>query len=442
MYTAGMTLNELTAVVAVSHARIGSPRRVLVACSGGADSVALLLALLPLRNDNTLEIQCVHVNHGLRAEAGEDETFVEALCARYNFTLTCVHVQVEASGSVEEKARIARYQALRSVAARWPADVIALGHHMDDQAETVLLRLLHGAGSRGLSAMREFSHGLWRPLLGVRRHELITALEGAGQDWCTDSSNADIMFMRNRIRLELLPLLSGMRESAIENIARSADVFSSEDDYWRAMAEAWLSANASRHPACPYLSWYALADLHIALQRQVLLRLAELLDLALSYSHVERLRALGVGEYLNLPGNWRGYRSAAFLFLLPSTSHRLPLGAVVESVNEETRHSKSETFDMDKMQGAVVRYRQPGDRITPLGFAGTRKLSDYFIDRKVDWPFRDHWPIVCKDEAVLWVPGIGMAQDAAVTEDTHHTGVLRYDGLLPDEYIGFGGHSP
>lgn len=435
-------MDALTKVVAESHTRIASPARVLVACSGGADSVALLLALLPLRQAGAVSLHCVHVNHGLRFDAGEDAAFVAALCKAHQVSVSTCCVHVEAGGSMEERARTARYRALRAAAECCQADAIALGHHMDDQAETVMLRLLHGAGGRGLSAMKELSQGLWRPLLSVRMDALIVALQAAGQRWCTDSTNADTRFLRNRIRAELLPLMSRINGSAVENIARTAEVFAAEDAYWRMMADEWLGIHASLHPACIYLSWGELLAQHPAMQRQCLLRFTNAAGLTPSFAHVEQLRSLAEGAYANLPGGWRGYRSVKRLFLLSPVFHRLPLGFVAEGANEELRRSKTETFDMDKMQGAVVRYRQSGDRIKPLGFSGTRKLSDYFIDRKVDWPLRDNWPIVCKDSAVLWVPGIGMAQDAAVTERTRRSGVFRYVGQLPDEYIGFRGDSP
>jgi len=181
---------------------------VLVGVSGGADSVALLHLLSSLAPDWQLRLHVLHVDHQLRAESAADAVFVQALGARLGIPVDVATVAVERCGSLEAGAREARYAALAACAARVGADRIAVGHTADDQAETVLMRLLQGAGVRGLSGIPPVRGAIIRPLIEVRRSALEAELARAGLAWAQDETNRDPKFLRNRIRHELLPLLS------------------------------------------------------------------------------------------------------------------------------------------------------------------------------------------------------------------------------------------
>lgn len=433
---------EVLKIVEESYRRVGKPQRVLLGLSGGADSVALLRLLLMLRDQHGLFLACVHVNHGLRPEATTEEVFVRTLCEKHAVPLEVAPIHIPAGGNLEERARNARHAAFQKAALSFTAEAIALGHQQDDQAESVLLRLLHGTGSQGLASMREWGYGLWRPLLSVRSSTLHDLLQELDQPWMTDASNIDRRFARNRIRWDLMPLLEATNPAAVANIARTADILAVEDDYWARYAADWLTAHASLHPSCPYVLAEPLAQLHIAAQRQLLRRFAMTFALLLDYRQLEELRALLFTHQpatINLPGGHRAARTSQRLHLLHVSPLRLPLGNLVEGGGVERRKSTQETFDVDKLSGMVVRYREPGDTIHPLGAKGSKKLNDYLMDRKVDRPLRDHWPVCCKGQQVLWVPGVGMAQDAAVTQDTQRRVKLTYQGRLPDEYVGWEG---
>src|SRR5881409_814265 len=181
---------------------------VLVAVSGGADSVALLHLLSGLAADWRLRLHVLHVDHQLRAESAADADFVRALGARLGIPVDVATVAVDRRGSLEAAARSARYAALEACATRIGAERIALGHTADDQAETVLMRLVQGAGVRGLSGIPPVRGAIIRPLIELRRSALEPELERAGLAWVEDASNRDPKFLRNRIRHELLPLLS------------------------------------------------------------------------------------------------------------------------------------------------------------------------------------------------------------------------------------------
>src|SRR5207245_556021 len=190
------------------HAMLAGGETVLVAVSGGADSVALLHLLQSLAAEWQLRLHVLHVDHQLRADSAADADFVRALGVRLGVPVDVATVTVDRRGSLEDSARSARYAALETSAARIGAERIALGHTADDQAETVLMRLVQGAGVRGLSGVPPVRGRIIRPLIALRRSALEAELRRAGLSWVEDPTNRDPKFLRNRIRHELLPLLS------------------------------------------------------------------------------------------------------------------------------------------------------------------------------------------------------------------------------------------
>src|SRR3989442_377307 len=186
---------------------LGGGESVLVAVSGGADSVALLHVLATLAPAWGLRLHALHVDHGLRADSARDAEFVRRLGERLGIPVDVATVTVERRGSLEAAARAARYAALAACADRVGAARIALGHTADDQAETALMRVLQGAGLRGLAGIPPVRDRIIRPLIECRRADLVAELRQAGLEWVEDPSNQDPKFLRNRIRHELLPWL-------------------------------------------------------------------------------------------------------------------------------------------------------------------------------------------------------------------------------------------
>ncbi|HXG14757.1 MAG TPA: tRNA lysidine(34) synthetase TilS, partial [Calidithermus sp.] len=190
------------------HAMLADGDGVVVAVSGGGDSTALLYLLHRLASERDLRLTAVHVDHGLRPGSGAEADHVRRLGARLGVPVAAVRVTVERTGSLQDAARRARYAALEAEASRLGAARIAVGHTLDDQAETVLMRLLQGSGLRGLAGIRPVRGRVIRPLLAVRRSDLRAVLAEAGLDWIEDPSNEDRRFLRTRIRLEVLPRLA------------------------------------------------------------------------------------------------------------------------------------------------------------------------------------------------------------------------------------------
>ena len=201
---------------------LGPGDHVLVAVSGGPDSVALLHALTLLRSELGLQLTVCHVHHGLRPEADRDAAFVEALAARLGCAAEVVRVQVPRGGgrSPEEAARLVRHAALARVARGVGAGRIALGHTADDQAETVLMRVLQGAGPRGLAGIPARRGRIVRPLLDVDRTSVLAHLAAHDLEAVDDSTNRDPKFLRNRVRHEILPLLAA--QAGLRRPRRSA----------------------------------------------------------------------------------------------------------------------------------------------------------------------------------------------------------------------------
>ncbi len=429
--------DSLLSLIKASYQGIGRPGRVLLGLSGGADSVALFHLLRRLALDEGFALFAAHVHHGLREAADEEAQFVSDLCHSAGIRLAVKHVKVARQGSLEAAAREARYAALEEARQAFDCPVIALAHHADDQAETMMLHLLHGAGPTGLAGMRPFDRGLWRPLLELRKEKLTDFLKANGLSWREDESNLDTRHQRNAIRLQLMPLMQSMQPRLPEMLGRTADILRYEEDYWAGFTRDWLAAHASFGPPAPFLMLAPALALHEAARRRLLRALCQAAGLTLDHEQTLRLVSLldeAAGAMCNLPGGAQALRTGERLFLLaPGISRPLPLGQLVEG--GDTISVLSQRFDADLLQGATLRYRQPGDRIAPLGAGGSLRLSEYMIDRKIDRPLRDSWPLLCLGSQVLWVIGVGMAQTAAVSDSTRQVRRLSYRGALPGQII-------
>src|ERR687893_3204610 len=192
--------------------------RPLVLVSGGPDSVALLRVILDLDG----EPAALHVDHGLREESREDEEFVGGLCSRLGVRCEVRRVRFEKRGNLQERARRQRYRLAKEVPGRLGLRTVATGHTADDVAETVLMNLARGAGLRGLAGIPPVRGGIERPLIERTRHEVLTYLAHLGQPYLTDPTNLTGKYARNRIRLEVLPVLQELYPGAARNLARAA----------------------------------------------------------------------------------------------------------------------------------------------------------------------------------------------------------------------------
>ncbi len=405
------------------------PARLLVGLSGGADSVALLLLLL----DAGRQISAVHVNHGLRgADSDGDEAFVRQLCQRLNVPLWVYRAAPPANPG-EGWAREVRYGFFRQALAESGAEALVLAHHRDDQAETLLLHLLRGAGLNGLTGMLPdvTVDGLriLRPLLPCSREELRAFLNERGQPWREDGTNADPRYLRNALRGDVLPLLEQLAPGAAARMANTAALLAEEDAALAALADGFLT----RHPGGA-LPLQALRNQPRGLQKRILRAWWESLaapceDRSLSAAQTGALHALidaPASAKCNLPGGWHGRSGWTHLHLIaPGAAASIPAVPAEESslltVEAFTDHpgdgSACQTIPREWLKSCVIRSRQEGDFIRPFGQRGRQSLQDYLTNRRIDAAFRDRIPLLCRGSEALLVGGVGAGAIPPVEEN-------------------------
>mgnify|MGYP001403270288 CR=1 FL=1 len=442
---------------------------VLAAVSGGGDSVALLHLLSELAGAGQFPLAgVVHVNHGLRgSEADGDEQFCRELATRFD-TPCIVHREAVADWarrtgmSIERAGHEVRHRVFAWALEETGAARVAVGHTMDDQAETVLLRTLRGAGATGLSGMHPRTGSVIRPLLDIRRVELREYLEAVGASFREDASNQDRSVPRNRVRHELLPELRGYSPRIVETLAREAEILRKDEDYLATRANELARTLVKRDEGTVLLDRAGLSGAHPALARRVVRdALAHASPQPPGFEQVERVRGLveGRAEAIDLPG-CRAETDGRHLRLTPRRSndavepvaefaYRLDVPGVV-AVRELGISVGAELVDAsqgghvgrsaDSLVAAVradvgrvltVRNRRPGDRFRPLGLGGHRKkLQDLFVDRKVERAERARVPLVVDaSDRIMWVAGHGIGHDFRITSDAASVIILKVSPL-------------
>lgn len=422
-------------------------RHVLAALSGGADSVALLRVLCRARDAGILEVTAAHFEHGIRgAESLADAEFCKKLCADMGVMFIPGRANVPEIASrtgegLETCARNMRYRFLNQTADMLGCDLIALAHHMDDQAETVLMHILRGAGPDGACGMRRLSGRLYRPLLGVRKSEIVAYLESEGLSWREDLTNEVPDNPRNALRLNVIPSLESIYPAGVRAICRFAENTAVESDFVAKMAEQFSQERVEKLPH----GWRIdiSGECEEALLRRTLRsligpdltseKLSELIRLDTACDVVNGLRAERCGYMLYITRPFEIPHTAALLKTDGVTA--LEKLCRIKCANHPPVPEKIlksvQVLSKKALSGAVLRTRAEGDRIAPFGMKGSKSLSDYMTDLKIDRPMRDLIPIIAKGNEVLWVIGYGISRECAL------------DGgeavKLECEYIGWGG---
>ncbi|MCY4623767.1 MAG: tRNA lysidine(34) synthetase TilS [Chloroflexi bacterium] len=439
--------------------------RLVAAVSGGPDSLALLHALHCITDFHRLSLHVAHVDHGLRPSSGRDADFVREHAEALGLPCTVVAVDVprRRDGSFSEAAaRDARYGALAGIAERDGAAAIATGHTLDDQAETVLLHAVRGAGLAGLRAMAALSDApvkganarVFRPLLGIRRGDTVAYCRELGLSPVLDESNDDTRIPRNLLRVEVVPLLERLNPRAVEALARMAENAGGALDFLDAALDAEWPALASTVDGVVALGRERLRSLHPALQALAVRRAYEAaggasgsLD-AVNVEAALRLASGPAGREATLPGGVRAEARHDALVLRSSGApgqpplegeHPIHVPGVASAggwrVEAQVVPMPASLdappfvahLDADALGGELcVRGRRQGDRFQPLGMAqGSRKLQDYFVDAHVPRRERDAVPLLVSPRGVAWVTGHAVAHWARVTPETRR--VLRVE---------------
>jgi len=432
----------------------GAPERgahLLVAVSGGPDSTALLAGLAELRARYGLRLTAAHVDHALRAESADEADAVAARCARLGVPFARRRVAIGQGAGLEARARRTRYRALRAMAAEAGAGWIVTGHTLDDQAETILLHLLRGAGRRGLAGMARVRGRLFRPLLGATRADVRRFLAERDVGFAIDRSNADLAHARNRVRRLLLPLLEAEFNPRLRQALGEAAVrFADEDALLDSLARTRLDVLAEHDGLA-----VDVASEPPALARRIIrLWLARAGGRRLAARHVEAVLGLAAargpgsapipgparivreGRRLILRAGRRAETEAFCLGIAPGAgvAHPARLWRLVlrdarpRRPGEDRAHEVAHAlFDAELLRPCtlVVRPPLPGDRVRLLG-GGSKKVQDVLVDAKVPREARPAVPLLIADGEVLWVAGILRGAGAALGPSTRQVveGVL------------------
>lgn len=385
--------------------------------SGGGDSMALLVLLHAGRSRFGWQVTAVHVNHGLRPEADADEEFVRCWCQCLSVPLVSVRVSVSPGHgqSLEMAARAERHGAL-AAEAKTRGALVVLAHQADDQAETVLLRILRGTGVGGLAAMRPRSGPVVRPLLPFRGQALRAMLRDLGIPWREDASNRSLDIPRNRIRHELLPALQEYNPRVSDALVRLARSAALTDDWATSEAERWYRRYAEPVAEGGGIRLRNWSELHPALGRRVLRLAAAHFQIQVTEEQIDRAVLAGSswprGHMVTHQDGDLIVRPPECLvqwppdLLVPPWPGRLllPVGSLVVEGPLPDAGPLGISGDVEELR---VRGWEPGDRIHLR--AGHRKLQDLFVDRKVPRARRSEWPIVVdRTGAVAAVPGLAV----------------------------------
>lgn len=434
--------------------------RVGVAVSGGADSVALLRLLLDIRTSLGVVLSVVHFNHKLRAaESDADERFVRELAEAHGLEFFCDSADTRAYASehksgIEAAARELRYGFFWNVIEEHKLFRIATAHTMDDQAETVLMRFLRGAGTRGLSGIHPFfGEGFWteesswegegfiRPLLDFRRAQLRHYLKRKGQPWREDASNQDLAYTRNKLRQELMPKLREFNPAIEQVLSETSDIARSEEQFWRLqIATALRDLDQIARPPLPNVDTGKLSRMHIALQRRIVRALAQREGVRPHFHHVRQILdaiaqppsraekrielpddhdAVVTERELRFEARCRKEQDVQYEFPLSVPGEvEIPAAGLVIATRL-LQSGEGDLLDPDQVGSLHVRNWRPGDRYHPAHTREAKKIKELLQSRRVPAKARAHWPVVVGEvkgsEHIVWVPGFAFPEALMVT---------------------------
>ncbi len=448
-----------------SHSLFVENDRIIVAVSGGADSMALLHILAGITLP--LELIAVYIDHGLRPqETPHEQRIIADMCRTLNiiFKVRAVNVQkimAEEKRSLEEAARILRYRALEEVRQECDAQYIAVGHNADDQVEEFFIRLIRGSSSRGLSGMKIKRGSIVRPLLFENKAGLVTFLTDRDLPWCIDSSNMDHHFLRNRIRLDLLPLLEKeFNPSLRKTILQNMDILAEEDDlldtqvasiYDQCVALSDMSVNNERRLQLVVKNEPILA-VHPAIQRRIIEKSCWQMGVRPTYEqictlvefiargkngselHLENgVRAekspLGLRFARPLPGNLlRGSAPPAALINLsiPGPGTYAVIGTGKELVVKEISTADNKGKNPGELRLDLARISFPlllrsfraGEIFHPCGGPGRKKISRYLNERKIPAKERAAWPVLLSEDKIIALVGLQLDHNFRILHST------------------------
>ncbi len=426
-------LDQVAATIS-RYGMLAPDARVIVAVSGGPDSVCLLHALRELK---IRIVGIAHVNHKLRGEASEeDQRFVAALARAMGLDFYRTTADL-GEGNLEQAARRARRAFFHDLIRRDLADKVALGHTLDDQAETVLFRMMRGSGLAGLAGILPVTaEGLIRPLLSVTRLDVETFLKERGIPWREDASNRESRFARNRIRHELLPRLKrDWNPRLSESLAHLADLAYEEERWWAAEIDRLAQQMLVHSPGAVEVATGNLAKVSRAVSRRLIRQAIRQVKgnlHAIQFSHIEEILALTESQgkaqlpgihairsfewiRLEVPGLYdpdAGPLTVPGQRLAPDGNSMICLDVIRRNRGATACATlKSDLYFRRIPDRLVLRGWMPGDRYCPVGHTNDRKLKELFQRQRIPSWRRPFWPILCLGDKILWAREFGPAAD-------------------------------
>ena len=422
--------------------------KVLCAVSGGADSMCLLSAMQTLARELDISVYVANVNHLIRGdEAKRDSKFVKEFCKKNE--IECFYREYDIPGlskemkiGEEECGRIFRYEFFCEIAKKLGGAKIATAHNLNDNAETVLFRLVRGATARGLGGIKYKRDNIIRPLLDVSRDEIEKYLVQNKVSWCEDSTNKETVYTRNKLRNCVMPILDEVSSGAQRKIVSASKLLAEDNELLSQLAKEKMSECFFED----YILTEPLENTHISIKRRII-------SLILEKWGTKEITADKIDDFIEFLSKENGKAFDINLYMFAektygkivlckrteenSPSQILDIGKecrgddwIIKISPSEKRGSKSNNiavFDAEKLSlPLVVRYRQEGDRIKQSGMNGSKKLSDIFTDEKIEKPLRDKIPIVEKDGEILFVCGLRKSSLYAADENTKKYLIIEY----------------
>ncbi len=430
---------------------LSSKETVLVGLSGGPDSVCLLHVLSGLREEMSLSLYAAYIDHGLRPlETPGEIEFCKGLCKNLGIplkvrSLNVSEYAVKRGLSKQEAARYLRYKAFEEIAAEVKASKIALGHNRDDQVETFFINVLRGTGPAGLSGIPPVRKNIIRPLIERTRSEIQEFLEEEKINYIMDSSNLKKDYLRNWVRLSLIPELKKVNPSMTETMTRMMDILREEEGYFDILVtKALMRMITRKRKDSIELFISPMETIEKVLLRRILRRvIAEMKGLRrIGFTHIEDIIDLikkgKAGDRLYLPDDLRvikGYSTLIITKEPPIRINKYPLpvpgevfiketgiiikARILDGVDDLGDGRYTLTLDADRTaQDLSIRARQKGDFFYPFGLGKRKKLQDFFVDEKIPRDERDSIPLVLSGNDIIWVTGLRGDERFKVTEHT------------------------
>lgn len=430
--------------------------RVIVAVSGGPDSIALVHILHSLKEELQIKISVAHVNHCLRGkEANEDEDYVKRFCENYKIEFRSKRVDINKLSklknmSSESAGREARYGFFENLREETNANKIAIAHNANDQAETILMRIIRGTGIEGLVGIKPVRDTVFvRPLINIMRNEIEEYCAKNNLNPRIDKTNLETIYARNKVRLELIPYIEeNFNKDIIKGLNRFSNTMKIDSEYLELIGKEKYKKYCDINKEKVIISKEAFLEHESIISRVIRLALHKVCGNLYDFERIHIYDVMDIqknstGKQLNLPNNISVLNSYGDIIInkirkenietnnkefilrcgineVRDMNLRAYLKLVDAKENIEIKRKRLvKYFDYDKIKGNVVlRYRKDGDRFRPLGMTGSKKIKDLFIDLKVSKDKRDIIPLVCFNGEIGWIVGYRESELFKVDENT------------------------